>query len=47
MRKNSAKIVKKIKDFILENNLIEKNDKVMIALSGGSDSVCLFHILKT
>ena len=47
MRKNSAKIVKKIKDFILENNLIEKNDKVMIALSGGSDSVCLFHILNT
>ena len=47
MKKNSAKIVKKVKDFILENNLIEKNDKVMIALSGGSDSVCLFHILNT
>ena len=47
MRKNSAKIVKKVKDFILKNNLIKNKDKVMIALSGGSDSVCLFHILNS
>ena len=29
----------------MDNELIEKNDKVLVALSGGSDSVCLFHIL--
>lgn len=30
---------------IRTHNLIQKNSKVMVALSGGSDSVCLLHIL--
>ncbi|MDZ5016910.1 tRNA lysidine(34) synthetase TilS, partial [Clostridium perfringens] len=38
-------MINKVKDFILQNNLIEKNDKVLVALSGGPDSVCLLHVL--
>lgn len=34
-----------VKNTIKKHNLIKKNDKVLIALSGGSDSVCLLHIL--
>ncbi len=30
---------------IKTHNLIEKGDRVLLALSGGSDSVCLLHIL--
>lgn len=41
----SKRIENKVKQFIIDNNLIKKNERVMIALSGGSDSVCLFHIL--
>ncbi len=37
---------KKVKEFILKENLIEKGDKVLLGLSGGPDSVFLFHILK-
>ena len=33
--------------FIKEKNLIEKNDKILLALSGGPDSIALFHILQT
>ena len=31
---------------IIENNLIEKDDKILIAFSGGPDSVFLYYILK-
>lgn len=32
-------------DYITENNLIEKNDKILVAVSGGPDSMCLLNIL--
>ena len=35
----------KVLNFIKEKNLINENDKVLVALSGGPDSVCLLHIL--
>lgn len=35
----------KIKEYILKNTLIEKNDTVVVALSGGADSVCLLLLL--
>jgi tRNA(Ile)-lysidine synthase len=41
MEKTEQKILK----FIDDKKLILKNDKVLIALSGGSDSVFLFHFL--
>ena len=36
---------KLILDYINRNNLIEKNDKVLVAVSGGPDSMCLLNIL--
>lgn len=36
----------KIKAFILENQMIEENDILILGLSGGPDSVCLFHIME-
>jgi len=35
----------KIVSTILKYDLIKKNDKILIGLSGGADSVCLFHVL--
>lgn len=35
----------KVIDYIKENELIQQNDKILVALSGGPDSVCLLHIL--
>jgi tRNA(Ile)-lysidine synthase len=36
-------IEQRVLKFIDENHLIEKNDKVLVALSGGADSVFLLH----
>lgn len=38
-------ITDKVKSTILNNSLIEKGEHIVIGLSGGPDSVCLFHIL--
>ena len=38
-------LLTKVKDTIIENNLIQKGETVIVALSGGADSVCLLHIL--
>ncbi|WP_244834294.1 tRNA lysidine(34) synthetase TilS [Clostridium sp. BJN0001] len=35
----------KVMSYILENHLIENGDKVLVALSGGPDSLCLLNIL--
>ena len=39
------KIKEKVKNVIIENNLIETNDKLVLAVSGGPDSMCLLDIL--
>lgn len=41
----SAQIRERVKATIKEYAMIKKGDKVLIALSGGADSVCLTHIL--
>lgn len=40
-------VVDKIRETIERERLIQKNDKILVALSGGPDSVCLLHSLKT
>mgnify|MGYP000007387901 FL=1 len=35
----------KVIDYIKENELIQQGDNILVALSGGPDSVCLLHIL--
>lgn len=36
---------KKVMSYIKDNNLIKSGDKVLVALSGGPDSICLLNIL--
>ena len=38
-------ITEKVKKTIINNGLIKKGEHIVIGLSGGPDSVCLFHIL--
>ncbi len=38
-------LCKKVIDYIKQNKLINKKDRVLIAFSGGPDSVCLLNIL--
>lgn len=38
-------IVEKIRKTIKDNNLISKNDKIVVGVSGGPDSMCLLHVL--
>ncbi len=42
---NNSMITEKVKNTILDNRLIENDEHIVIGLSGGPDSVCLFHIL--
>ena len=39
------KAEKQIRETICAHNLIEEGDHIVIGLSGGPDSVCLFHVL--
>lgn len=38
-------MLKKVIKFIDENHMIEDREKVLVALSGGPDSICLLHML--
>ncbi|MGI6751508.1 MAG: tRNA lysidine(34) synthetase TilS [Anaerovoracaceae bacterium] len=42
---NQNMVINKVKKTIAQNNLIEKGEHIVIGLSGGPDSVCLFHVL--
>lgn len=39
-------MINRIKNVILDEKLINKDENVLVALSGGPDSVCLFHLLR-
>src|SRR5574344_16496 len=42
----SSQIVDEVKKNILENNLIQDGEKIVVAVSGGPDSMCLLEVLK-
>ena len=42
----SVMIRETVLNTIREHHLIEKNQHIVIGLSGGPDSVCLFHVLQ-
>lgn len=39
------KIQKEVSNNIIQNNLIKNNDKIVVAVSGGPDSMCLLTVL--
>ena len=39
-------MLKKIRDIITEKNMIAPGERLILGLSGGRDSVCLFHVLR-
>lgn len=38
-------MIKKVERYIRDNKLLENGDKVLVAVSGGPDSICLLHML--
>jgi len=38
-------MLRKVKNFIEQNSMIEKGDRIVLGVSGGADSVCLLYML--
>ena len=39
--KESMRLEQKVRQFIQQQELLEKGDRIVVGLSGGADSVCL------
>ena len=39
-------MIKKVTEYIEDHSMIDKGDKIILALSGGPDSICLLHMLQ-
>ncbi len=39
-------MIKIVQTYIEEQNMIEEGDRIVLGVSGGADSVCLFHVLR-
>lgn len=39
-------MLKVVQSYIEEHNMINKGDRIVIGVSGGADSVCLFHVFR-
>lgn len=46
MTQKTTFLLQKVQDYILKNALLEAEEELILGISGGADSVCLFHILK-
>ena len=43
--KSDRMLIQQVRKTIKEHHLIEKEQHIVLGLSGGPDSVCLFHVL--
>jgi tRNA(Ile)-lysidine synthase len=39
-------LIKKVTEYIEEHSMLQYGDKILVALSGGPDSICLLHMLE-
>jgi tRNA(Ile)-lysidine synthase len=39
-------MIRKIKSYIEQNNMLKNGDRIVLGVSGGADSICLLHVLK-